>query len=126
MKQGLEVEYLRHKNFSGDWLHKLWRFLKEEADRVVQGSWYSKIDDTDRRRLDNLLQPLGNWSVFPVIRKGKPCLFPLRRATAAIDLDQGDSHNTKGNLTTNKTSSARLLGLVWKLCIQGPWPDKSG
>ena len=95
MGQNKEVKYLREQNFNDVWLHSLWQFLKEEADKVLEGSWYGRISDADRSRLDNLLQPLEKWSVFPVTRKGKSSLLPLRRAPAAIDLGQGDFGSEK-------------------------------
>ena len=108
MGQNEEVEYLREKNFNAEWLHKLWEFLKEEADKVLEGSWYGPISDADRNRLDYLLQPLANWSVFPVTRKGKSSLLPLRRAAAAIDLHQGDF------------CSAKVREVMRKIKLPGP------
>ena len=90
MGKGREVEYSREQNFNAFWLHTLWQFLKEEADSIMEDRWQGFVSDEDRRRLDALLQPLANWSIFPVIRRGKTSLFPLRRAPAAIDLGQGD------------------------------------
>ena len=109
MSEGMEVEYSGEHTANAHWLHTLWKFLKEEADKVIDGSWQGPVGDEDRNRLRWLLKPLGCWSVFPVTRQGKTSLFPLSRALAAIDLEEGD------------ITSERLREIIKK--INFPEPD---
>ena len=88
MSKGMEVEYSRE--YYADWLHTLWQFLKEEASKVMEGSWQGSVRDEDRNRVRELLRPLASWSVYPVTRQGETSLFPLCKALAAIDLVEGD------------------------------------
>ena len=101
MNRGIEVACLRERTLN-TWLCTLWKFLKEEASKVMKGSWQGPVGDEDRSKLNGLLKPLAYWSVFPVTRQGKPCLFPLCRASTAVDLEQGDIMSEKVRLIMKK------------------------
>ncbi len=73
-----------------EWLRDLWKYLAEEADHVLDGRLQAPASNynlDDRNRLECLLAPLHNWSIFPVKRQEITYLRPLKKATSALDLE---------------------------------------
>ena len=77
------------------WLRGVWHFLKKEADKVKVDRWFRPISDPERAKLNKLLEPLAEWSIFPVRRNSRTCLIPLREVQSVIDLSMGDCGSEK-------------------------------
>ncbi len=85
-----EISY-RQDDAHKEWLLALWQYLSEEADRELAGRLRARdYCKADQQKLDSLLMPLSDWSIFPVRHHATTYLRPLRKATSAVDLKYGN------------------------------------